>query len=157
MSKIFLVPGKRTSFVKAGGAFAELDSITLSRPVVQAMADRARPDFLAWGQVIPSPTVSNLGRELLLEAGLDPEIPAFSTQLACSTSMLATIQAAGMLGKGGNHLALVGGAESMSHAPIALKPQVARKLTALFAAHPGEAAKAFDKLTPAEFDLPLRG
>lgn len=157
MSKVYLVPGKRTPFVKAGKEFAGLDAIELSKPIVRAMAETARPDFLAWGQVIPSPTISNLGRELLLEAGLDPEIPAWSTQLACSTSMLATIQASGMLGKGGNHLALVGGVESMSHVPIALKSDVAQKLAVLFQTDPASAAEAFGKLSPGEFDLPVRG
>ena len=157
MTKIYLVPGKRTPFVKAGKEFARLDSIALSKPVVQAMTEIARPDFLAWGQVIPSPSISNLGRDLLLEAGADPEIPAYSTQLACSTSMLATIQAAGMLGKGGAHLALVGGVESMSHVPIALKADVAQKLAFLFQSNPGEALATFKALKPEDVDLPVRG
>lgn len=157
MSKIYVVPGKRTPFVKAGKEFAQLDSLELSKPVVQAMTQTARPDFLAWGQVIPSPTISNLGRELLLEAGVDPEIPAYSTQLACSTSMLATIQASGMLGKGGNHLALVGGVESMSHVPIALKPDAAQKLLLLLQTDPAAALEAFNALKPDDVDLPVRG
>lgn len=157
MSKTYLVPGKRTPFVKAGKEFSHLESIDLSKPIVQAMAEIARPDFLAWGQVIPSPSISNLGRELLLEAGLDAEIPAYSTQLACSTSMLATIQASGMLGKGGNHLALVGGVESMSHVPIALKSEAAQKLTVLFQTDPAGALQTFKAMTPDDVDLPVRG
>ncbi len=157
MSKVYIVPGKRTPFVKAGKEFAQLESIALSAPVVQAMAETARPDFLAWGQVIPSPSISNLGRELLLEAGLDAEIPAYSTQLACSTSMLATIQAAGMLGKGGAHLALIGGVESMSHVPIALKADVAQKLAFMFQTDPAGALAAFNALKPEDVDLPVRG
>ena len=157
MSKVYLVPGKRTPFVKAGKEFAQLDSIALSKPVVQAMAETARPDFLAWGQVIPSPSISNLGRELLLEAGLDSQIPAYATQLACSTSMLATIQAAGMLGKGGAHLALVGGVESMSHVPIALKADVAQKLAFMFQTDPAGALAVFNALKPDDVDLPIKG
>lgn len=157
MSKTYIIPGKRTPFVKAGGQYAEHDAIALSKPVVQAMAKEARPDFLGWGQVIPSPSISNLGRDLLQEAGLDPEIPAFSTVLACSTSMMATIQAAGMLGKGGTHLALIGGVESMSHVPIALKAKKAQSLAALFARNPAEATNMFNALKPDDFDLPVRG
>lgn len=157
MSKTYIVPGKRTPFVKAGGQYAEHDAIALSTPVVQAMANEARPDFLGWGQVIPSPAISNLGRDLLQEAGLDPQIPAFSTVLACSTSMMATIQASGMLGKGGTHLALIGGVESMSHVPIALKAKKAQSLAALFAKNPAEAANMFNALKPDDFDLPVRG
>lgn len=157
MTKTYIVPGIRTPFVKAGKAYAAQDAIALSIPVVQNMAAQIRPDFIAWGQVIPSPTISNLARELMLEAGLDSEIPAFSTILACSTSMVATIQAAGMMGKGGNHLALIGGVESMSHVPIALHADVAQKLAMMFAVNPGQAMEFFNKLTPTDFTLPIKG
>lgn len=157
MSKTYLIPGRRTPFVKAGKEYASLNAIELSKPVIQNMVETATPDFFAWGQVIPSPSISNLGRELWLEAGLDPSVPAFSTQLACSTSMLATIQASSMLGKGGNHLALVGGVESMSHVPIALKEEVAQKLAFLFQTNPAAALESFQALQPTDVDLPVKG
>lgn len=157
MRDIYLIAGQRTPFVKAGGAFAAHEPIAVSTPVVQAMAKMARPDFLIWGQVIPSPTVSNIGRELLLEAGLDPTIPAFSTILACSTSMVGAIQAAGMMGHGGAHLALVGGVETMSHIPIALHQTVSDRIAGLAARAPAEALTALQALTPADFNLPMRG
>src|SRR5579872_497720 len=106
MSDIFIAPGVRTPFVKGGGLFAAFDSLALSAPVAKAMAARARPDFIVWGEVIPEPTITNIARELVFEAGLDPEVPAFSTVLACSTSFVGVIEAAGMLGRGGTHLAL---------------------------------------------------
>ena len=157
MTDIYLVPGLRTPFVKAGGVFAQMEAIALSAPIVQAMAARARPDLLVWGQVIPSVTVSNIGRELALEAGLDPTIPAFSTILACSTSMAAAIQAGAMLGRGGAHLALVGGVETMSHVPIALHQAVSDRIAGLAAKAPAEALAALAGLTPADFNLPVRG
>ncbi len=157
MTKTYIAPGKRTPFVKAGTDFAAYDTIALSTPIVQEMANTATPDVFAWGQVIPSTSVSNLGRELLQEAGLNPNIPAFSTQLACSTSMLAAIQVSGMLGKGGTHLGLVGGVETMSRAPIAIKPDVAQRLMALFATNPAEAAQEFGKITAQDFNLPVNG
>src|SRR6266852_1187996 len=55
-----------------------------------------------------------------LDAGLDQTIPAFSTVLACSTSMVAAFEAAAMLGHGGMALALVGGVENMSRVQIGL-------------------------------------
>lgn len=157
MTRTFITSGKRTPFVKAGTDFAKLDSISVSKPVVEAMANISRPDFVVWGQVIPSPTISNLSRELSLEAGLDPTIPAYSTILACSTSMMATIQAAGMVGKGGMHLALVGGVEVMSRVPIALKPDVAQMIAGLATKNPAEALKAIEEVKADSFDLPIKG
>lgn len=157
MPDVFLSPGVRTPFVKAGGVYAQQSSLQLSIPVVQKMRERAQPDLLVWGQVIPDPSLSNIARELIFEAGLDPHIPAYSTILACSTSFIATLQAAGLMGHGGMHLALVGGVESMSHVAIALKYRVAERLLGEFASNPGGAMASFAKLTPADFDLPTRG
>jgi acetyl-CoA acetyltransferase len=125
MIEIFIAPGVRTPFVKGGGVLAQYDALALATPIAKAMAKRARPDFIVWSQVIPDPTVSNIARELVFAAGLDPEIPAFSTVLACSSSFMGVIEAAGMIGRGGARLGLVGGVETMSHVPIALRTEVA--------------------------------
>ncbi len=155
MTDVYLVPGLRTPFVKGGTAYAPYDALGISAPVAKAMAARARPDFIVWGEVIPDPTVSNIARELVFEAGLDPTIPAVSTVLACSTSFMGVIESSGMIGRGGTHLALVGGAETMSHVPIALKRPVADKLVAAFPHDPAGAADMLTHLTAADFDLPL--
>jgi acetyl-CoA acetyltransferase family protein len=115
MTDLYLLPGLRTPFVKAAGVYGRYSALDLSVPVLQAMSERARPDFLVWGQVIPDPNISNIAREAVFEAKLDPTIPAFATVMACSTSFMATLEAAGLIGRGGLHLALVGGVESMSH------------------------------------------
>ena len=75
MADVYLVPGVRTPFVKGGTFYAQYDALGLSAPVAKAMAARARPDFIIWGEVIPEPTVSNIARELVFEAGLDPDHP----------------------------------------------------------------------------------
>ena len=155
MSDVFIAPGVRTPFVKAGGPYAAMTALELSAPVAKAMAERARPDFLIWGQVIPDPTVTNIARELIFQAGLDPHIPAFSTVLACSTSFMSMIEAGGMIGKGGTHLALVGGVETMSHVPIALKSPVADALIRRFREDPAGAAASLSQFGPGDFDLPL--
>src|SRR5580698_6573775 len=155
MPDVFLVPGVRTPFVKGGGPFAQYDALAISAPIAKAMAARARPDFIIWGEVIPEATVSNIARELVFEAGLEPTIPAFSTVLACSTSFVGMVEASGMIGRGGTHLALVGGAETMSHVPIALKKPVADRLIATFPRDPAGAADMLTHLTAADFDLPL--
>ncbi|ABS61982.1 acetyl-CoA acetyltransferase [Parvibaculum lavamentivorans DS-1] len=157
MQDVYFSSGLRTPFVKAGGAFAKYTALDLSRPVAAAMAAKARPDFLIWGQVIPDPTISNIGRELVFEAGLDPEIPAFSTVMACSTSFGSAIQASGMVGRGGTHLALIGGVETMSHVPLALKSSVADTIFAQFPKDPEAALKTLSSVTPDDYNLPVRG
>jgi acetyl-CoA C-acetyltransferase len=121
------------------------------------MDAKASPDFLVWGQVIPDPTISNIARELVFQAGLDPTTPAFSTVLACSTSFMVMVEAAGMIGRGGTHLALTGGVETMSHVPIGLKMPTADRVIAEFAKNPDIALETLSHLTPADFDLPIHG
>jgi acetyl-CoA C-acetyltransferase len=128
--EIWLAAGVRTPFTKAGGPLAKKDALDLSIPVVKAMLVRGgRPDLMNWGAVIPNLTMSNLGREALISAGGDPSIPASSTVMACSTSMMGAFQAAGMLDDAaGRSLALVGGAEAMSRIQIGLSPPLSDDL-----------------------------
>ena len=62
-----------------------------------------------------------------------------------------------MLGGGGIHLGLIGGVETMSRVPVAIKPDVAQRLLALFTADPAQAAAEFRKITASDFDLPVNG
>ena len=119
----WIVAGLRTPFARVDGALRALDAVALSLPVVRAMAAQlpanARPDFVVWGTVAPNLGWSNIAREIVVDAKLDPATPAFSTVLACATSMVAAFEAAGMLGAD-RHVALCGGVESMSRVQIAL-------------------------------------
>ena len=121
---IYLAAGLRTPFAKVDGALAAHDAIALSVPVVKAMLGQLQPgvtpDFAIWGSVVPNLTWSNLAREVLMDAGAPPTITALSTVMACSTSMMGTFEAAGMLNGSSRQLALVGGVESMSRVQIGL-------------------------------------
>jgi len=102
--------------VRVDGPLARLGAIDMSVPVMRAMTrlevsppgslphrGRHRPRrhparLIVWGTVIPNLGYSNLAREIQIDAGLDQTIPAFSTVLACSTSMVAAFEAAGCSG-----------------------------------------------------------
>lgn len=120
----WLVGGLRSPFARVDGGLRHLDALALSQPVARAMAAQLpagdRPDLVVWGAVAPNLGWSNIARELVVGSGIDPATPAFSTVLACSTSMAAVFEAAGMLGPG-RDLALCGGAESMSRVQIGLR------------------------------------
>ena len=122
-SEIWFAAGVRTPFAKVDGALGQFDAIALSVPVVRRMIGRLRgpvPEFAVWGAVIPNLAWSNIAREVLMDAGVDPEITAFSTIMACATSMIGAIEAAGMIDGIDRNLALVGGAESMSRVQLGL-------------------------------------
>lgn len=121
--QVWVAAGVRSPFMKANGRLSHLDAIGLSVPVMRAMLAKladARPDFVVWGTVIPNLTWSNIAREVLMDASADATIPAFSTVMACSTSMVGAFEAAGMIDGEARNLALVGGVESMSRVQIGL-------------------------------------
>ena len=125
--EIWLAAGVRTPFSKVDGALSRFDAIELSVPVVRHMVEQLGdgvPDFAVWGTVAPNLTWSNIGREVLMDAGVPATIPAFSTVMACATSMIAAIEAAGMIDGVERTLALVGGVESMSHIQLGLDQQL---------------------------------
>ena len=120
----WLVAGLRTPFARVDGPLRGLDAVALSVPVAKAMAAQLpagdRADLMVWGTVAPNLGYSNIAREVLIQAGLDQSTPAFSTVLACSTSMAAVFEAAGML-RDDISVALCGGVESMSRVQIGLR------------------------------------
>jgi acetyl-CoA C-acetyltransferase len=153
--EIWLAAGLRTPFARGGGVLATKDALQLSVPVVKAMLDGGvRPDLAIWGAVIPNLTWSNLAREVLLDAGGDPTIPAYTTIMACSTSMVGAFQAAGMLDDRGRSLALVGGAESMSRVQIGLTPGLSDDLRRFMEAKSlGERLSVLRGLRPSDLRL----
>jgi acetyl-CoA C-acetyltransferase len=120
MTQIWFAAGVRTPFAKVDGPLGAFDAIALSVPVVRHMVNIATPDFAVWGTVVPNLTWSNIAREVLMDAGAPATIPAFSTIMACSTSMIGAIEAAGMVDGNSRNLALVGGVESMSRIQLGL-------------------------------------
>ena len=120
---IWLAAGVRTPFAKVDGALAAFDAVELSVPVARhmvGMLNGGKPDFAVWGAVVPSLQWSNIGREVLMDAGIDATVPAFSTIMACSTSMMGAIEAASMIDGDAYNLALVGGVDSLSRIQIGL-------------------------------------
>lgn len=120
---IWLASGVRTPFAKVDGPLGALDAIELSVPVARHMArllNGGKPDFAVWGTVVPNLTWSNIAREVLTDAGIDATVPAFSTVMACSTSMMGAIEAAGMIDGDAYNLALVGGVDSLSRIQVGL-------------------------------------
>src|SRR5258706_10728431 len=98
----WLVSGVRTPFAKVDGALRKLDSIGLSVPVAKAMTAQlpqgTRPDLVVWGTVAPNLGWSNIARELVIEAGIDPPPPPYSTVPPGSASIVAGVEAGGMVG-----------------------------------------------------------
>ena len=133
----YIVQGLRSPFARIDHGLADLSALQLSVPVVQQTvvgelgvrrdAD-AHVDLAIWGSVIPTLSVSNWGREVWLDAGLDQGVPALTIVQQCATSLAAATHAAGQVRSGKLDLALCGGVESMSHTQIGLSAGLSRTI-----------------------------
>ncbi|MFZ0775252.1 MAG: acetyl-CoA C-acyltransferase [Xanthobacteraceae bacterium] len=153
---IWLAAGLRTPFVAVDGPFADRDALSLSVPVVQAMAQQVNGpiDFGVWGSVVVNLAYANLAREIWLDSKLDPHVPTFTTVMQCSSSMVAAFEAAGMLGQRRAALALVGGVESMTRVEFGLGMNLSVWLRRLFQARSTrERLRVLRRLRPSDIRL----
>jgi acetyl-CoA C-acetyltransferase len=134
---VYLLPGLRSPFTRIDRELARYDALKLSVPVIQQTvagprgtgAERSgEVDMVLWGAVIPDLRISNWAREVWLDAGLDPHVPALSVVQQCATSLAAATQAAASIRSGHGELALCGGVDSMSNTQIGLSRGLSRAI-----------------------------
>jgi len=149
-----IISGLRTPFVKAGGDFRHLSAVELGATVVNELVARtgispSDYDAVVFGQVIPSPLVSLIAREVVLRSQLPRTVQAHTVARACATSIQATTDAADQITLGHADVVLAGGAESLSDAPIfASRPLAQALVDASRARSVVDKAKAFTSLSP---------
>ncbi|MFN7131747.1 MAG: acetyl-CoA C-acyltransferase FadI [Myxococcales bacterium] len=131
--RVAVVRGLRTPFVKSSGGFADLTAVDLGTAVVQELVQRAELDpkeidQVVFGQVVPGPLATLIGREVVLRAGLPRNIEAHTVARACATSIQAIATAHDAIALGRADVAISGGAESLSDAPIFCSKPLAKAL-----------------------------
>jgi acetyl-CoA acyltransferase len=152
-----VVAGLRTPFVKAGTDFRDLSAVDLGAAVVNELVARSgippkEFDSLVFGQVIPSPTVTLIGREMVLRTQLPRSVEAHTVSRACATSIQATTDAADQIRLGHSDCAIAGGAESISDAPIFASRTLAQALVELSRAKGlGDRLRILSRLRPKDF------
>lgn len=162
---VYVLPGLRSPFSKIDRGLGELDGLKLSVPVVQQTVVGARGvgpersgevDLAIWGSVIPTLAVSNWGREVWLDARLDPYVPSLTIVQQCATSLAAATHAAGQIRTGHARLALCGGVESMSSTQVGLARSLSRKIRRAGSARgPMDAAKTLLGIRPSDLGLSI--
>ncbi|MGO9830534.1 MAG: acetyl-CoA C-acyltransferase FadI [Myxococcaceae bacterium] len=128
-----IVTGLRTPFVKAGGTFSSLTALDLGRAVVQELVERSgvdpqRLDQLVFGQVVPTLLAPSIAREVVLASGLPRTLETHTVARACATSLQALTDVASAIALGVSEVAIAGGTECMSDAPVFASRPLARAL-----------------------------
>ena len=118
----YLVDGARSPMGRFGGALRPLRATEFAAPVAAALLDRAglRPgdvQRVIAGMVLQDMTESNPARIVAQRVGVPHDVPAFTVNMQCCSSMVALILAAQQVAQGEVDCVLVLGLESMSNAP----------------------------------------
>ena len=121
--RVAVVAGLRSPFVKSGTVFREVTAVALARHTVRELLVRSEidgreVDEVIFSQVVPSPLVPNVAREVSLLPQLLPSVPAYTLNRACASGAQAVSNAADQIASGHADVILAGGVESLSDIPI---------------------------------------
>lgn len=131
-----VVAGLRTPFAKAGTALRDATAADLARHctrelLYRAELDGSEVDEVIYGQVVPSPLVPNVAREVSLLPQFPRTIPAYTLNRACASGAQAVTNAADQIAAGHASTVLAGGVETLSDIPILHSRNFSRTLMSL--------------------------
>ncbi|HXI32576.1 MAG TPA: acetyl-CoA C-acyltransferase [Gemmatimonadales bacterium] len=149
-----VVAGCRTPFCKAGTALKDVRAVDLSRYAARELLERANiagkdVDEVIWGQVVASPLVPNVAREVSLLPQLPKETPAYTVNRACASAGQAVTNAHDQIAMGHANVILAGGVESLTDVPILVSKRLREILVdASRARSLGARLKTFARIRP---------
>lgn len=131
-----VVGGNRTPFVKAGGAYAMASAQDLLIAAIDGLVARfglagQQVDEVVAGAVLKHTRDFNLTREAVLGSALSAHTPACDLQQACATGLESVVYAANKIRLGQADVAIAGGVDSASDAPIVVTEPLRKQLLAL--------------------------
>jgi len=120
MKPVYLIEAKRTPIGRFGGGLKALTAAELGHVLGEVMLPqelRVHIQQVILGQVLQAGTGMNVARQIGLKLGIPQEVPAFTVNMACGSSLKAVALASDAIRSGENDLVLAGGVEMMSRAP----------------------------------------
>ena len=156
-SRLVIVDGVRTPFCKMGTDLARLGADELGRIAVNALLTRtgldpAIVDEVIFGCVGQPAEAANVARVIALRAGIPEHVPAMTVHRNCASGMESFTTAYERMAAGRGSVYIVGGAESMSQAPLLFKYSTAEKFAKLSRAKTtGQKLQALAAFRPADF------
>lgn len=163
MSRIAIVDGIRTPFIKAWTYFEDIPAWELGRIVVRELLERTalepkNIDEIILGAVAQPPEASNVARVVSLLAGIPKEKPAYTLSRNCASGFEAITSACEKINVGIDEIVIAGGIESMSNIPLFYQKETAKIFLKLSRAKtPLEKLSAFLKFKPRHFLKPQIG
>jgi acetyl-CoA C-acetyltransferase len=126
VTRSVILSAVRTPFGRLGGSLAGYEATELGSIVIRAALDRAGVEneevqYAIMGQVLQAGAGQAPSRQATIGAGLPVELGSDTVNKVCASSIRAVEIADQMIRAGDHEVLVVGGMESMSNAPYALK------------------------------------
>lgn len=123
---IFILGGARTPIGRFGGAIASSNAVDIGAAAIEAAVKNAAikaddVNLCVMGHARQAGNGPNAARLMALKGGLPKSAPAYTTQMACISGLLAVIEARGAMLDGEADVAVVGGCEHMSSIPYLIQ------------------------------------
>ncbi|MFW5947063.1 MAG: acetyl-CoA C-acyltransferase FadI [Gemmatimonadota bacterium] len=154
--RVAILDGCRTPFVRSNTVFRDLTAIDLGALAVRELVNRVEMeadgiDEVIYGTVVHSVKAPNIAREVALQAGIPPAVPAFTVSRACASANQAITAGAEKIALGQGDVVLAGGAESLTNVPIMVTDRLRDRLVAASNARSmAQTLKAFKGFRPSE-------
>ena len=124
MDKVVLANPLRTAIGDFGGSLRAVSAAELAKLIIEAelrkLGDPASINKVIFGNCF-SPLEQNVARNAAYKAGIPENVPGFTINGTCGSSMQAVISAAQAVQCGEADVVLAGGVESMSNAPYIME------------------------------------
>lgn len=131
MSRIAIVDGIRTPFVKAWTDFDAIPAHELGRITVRELLERTgispdKIDEVIFGAVSQPPEASNVARVISLLSAIPKEKRAYTISRNCASGFESVTSAAEKINAGIDEIVIAGGTESMSNIPLLYRKDTAK-------------------------------
>lgn len=123
---VVIVSAVRTPIGIFMGSFSDLKAQTLGAIAIKEVIKRSGIDpsiidEVIMGNIIGTEPKGNPAREALIEAGIPINVPAFTVNKNCASSVKSVTLAASLIKTGESDIILAGGMENMTRVPYVLK------------------------------------
>src|SRR5579875_2068973 len=123
--RVAVLGGIRIPFARQDGPYARASNQDMLTFTLDALVDKFSLQGETLGEVAAGAVLKhsrdfNLTRECVLGSKLNPHTPAYDVQQACGTGLEATILVANKIALGQIDVAVAGGVDTTSDAPLAL-------------------------------------
>lgn len=134
MSKrIVVIDGARTPFLRSGTDYMDLMSYQLGQFAIKGLLQKtgiqpSEVGYVVMGTTISNVKTGNVAREAAITAGIPNTAPCHTVTMACISANQAIVSAMNVLQNGDADVAIAGGTDCVSDAPILFNKVMRKKL-----------------------------